>query len=673
MRPEDTAIGSFGAPRTGFPSASLRGTKGTFDADRTSKDGDSRGGRFDFRTRNADNDGASSGDRFRDGRNPAYRRRGEGDQDNEGWSTVKPRKSFGPEGAERFNGRMGGVDRYRDDRRTRDRDETDKPNVNRRTYDSTSRDKDAANDENNEGRPRNGVARGKSDTWFKNEAANEGLSARERIDRAKSWRDRDRENDALEDRSSNRTYDRRWGGRDRDQRAERDPEWMDAPADEKAGGHTEEDFKKFLESMKARDGGASSKPAAQPSEPPAEAPKKAEYTPSIEPGPDKFSWHSPLPCYRDRHFRGSGPLNGGHPQHPQHLQHSQHPQHPQHQQHPQEAGLPAPEEEKVAFQQLLMKLQKQSLQVSPAPAAPSSFSEPPHAPPATSSAGPEFPIRAAAKAASPESANVPYGSGGHEPPADDSGKGPSWPFPIIAPQPMLPHQTAAARQDQLLQNLVGHRGDSAQRGDPLAVRNNSNTEFLMNLMRSQPEAPRTEQMMLRMPQPQKSAPIPHVAERDPEFRPMIPPPGLPGGISRNMPLPPGMYPPSFPPGGPGFPGPEAMGGMPPRNMQPPPGIFGAPPPGFFPPPGVGGFQGGPPADVHGFGGPGGLAGHFDARGMPSGSASGRISPTLNRRSKRRHKPIVPAALRRGLPVFDPLHSWLLIFTLFFLLPESELS
>ncbi|PKS09781.1 hypothetical protein jhhlp_004402 [Lomentospora prolificans] len=742
--PEDTAIGSFGAPRAGFPNAGLRGTKSAFDPDKNNKDGESRGGRFDFRNRN-DND--ATGDRFRDGRNNNYRRRGEGDQDNEGWSTVKPRKSFGHEGAERFNGRMGGGDRYRDDRRARDRDDADKPNVNRRTYDSAPRDRDAGED-NNEGRPRNGATRGKSDSWFKNEPPNDGLTARERIDRAKSWRDRDRDNDALEDRPSGRTYDRRWV-RDRDQKAERDPEWMDAPADDKADGHTEEDFKKFLESMKAREGGASSKPTNQAVEPPAEPQKKAESAPAVEPGPDKFFMAFASPPSVETSTPGAAPetndaaagarskLPGKSSRFTSFFNAAQEEKKPREvapQQAPMSANggvqlepnLPAPDEEKVAFQQLLMKLQKQSLQVSPAPAGPSSFPEPSQAPPAVSSVGPEFPVRAAANATSPEPANVPYGA--NEPPTDDPRKRMPWAMQdIIAPQPMLPHQTAAARQDQLLQNLVGHRGDSGQRNDSNAARNNSNTEFLMNLMRSQPEAPRTEQMMLRMPQPQKSAPIPHVTERESEFvqnnrfphqhgpqgpqpqlqhqqmsqqqqphpqhpqqqhqqqhqqqqrqmrhqppgfideppfhhgepeprgpqpqptqilqrpppppgldqmgpggpnwmpqgvgvggpqqRPMMPPPGLPGGLSRNIPLPPAMYPPNFPPGGPGFPGPEAMGGMPPRNMQPPPGIYGAPP-GFFPPPGVGGFQGGPPGDVHGFGGPGGPAGHFDARGMP---------------------------------------------------------
>ena len=699
-------MGSFGGPRTAFGGAGLRGPKGTFDADK-SKDIDNRD-RFGFRPRNIDSD---AGDRFRDGRNANFRRRDGEQQDGEGWSTVKPRKSFGQEGAERFNGRMGG-DRIRDGRPHRD--DQEKPAIgHRRGFDNFgSRDKD---NEDGDSRPRNGV-RGKSDSWFKPEAPTDGLSTRERIDKAKSWRGRDnREGDALEDRSGGKAYDRRWG-RD-NHRGEREPEWMDEPADNKSGGHTEEDFKKFMEQMKAREGGSAGKPSGPPAQSiqsPSETGqfKAPSAPPPVETGPDKFFMafapppgfdgaaqsastepkdtlaSKPKPAGKSSRFTSFFnasqeekrvkdvppqlpaqppiPLNGG-PAEPQ--------------------GAAPPEEEKMAFQQLLMKLQKQTMQASPSPAAQQSSFQ---GPPTVSSAGPEPSAKAPSEVRSPEP-HVQHGGapGGNEFPPDDPRKKMPWAMQdIIAPQPMLPQQTAAARQDQLLQNLVGHRAESGQRMGPGSARNDSNTEFLMNLMRSQPEAPRTEQVMLRMPQPQKSAPIPHVQEREPDFvqgnrfpqpgpqgqmqqppqqmqqpqsqpqppmqqqrqmrpqgpggfmdeppfhgeermpqqpqilqRPppppgldqmgpgpgpgpnwmpsapgpgpqgrILPPPGLPGGVNRNMPVP-NIYPPNFPPQGPGFPSPEGMG-MPPRNMQPPPGIYGGPPPGFFPPPG--GFQGPPP-------------------------------------------------------------------------------
>ncbi|OBT51445.1 hypothetical protein VE04_08355 [Pseudogymnoascus sp. 24MN13] len=66
--------------------------------------------------------------------------------------------------------------------------------------------------------------------------------------------------------------------------------------------------------------------------------------------------------------------------------------------------------------------------------------------------------------------------------------------------------------------------------------------------------------------------------------PLQPPPGLAGGPSRGMPLPP-MFPPGFAMQGYGPPPPEMNGGGAQRNVPPPPppGFMG-PPPGFMPPP-----------------------------------------------------------------------------------------
>ncbi|SPN98613.1 uncharacterized protein DNG_01658 [Cephalotrichum gorgonifer] len=785
VSPEDTSIGSFGGPRTAFGGAGLRGPKGSFDAADKAKENEHRG--FGLRSRNAaDND---AGDRFRDGRGGNFKRRDGEQQDTEGWSTVKPRKSFGHDGAERFNGRMGG-DRLQPDRKPRDaRDDPEKPGMRRGFDNYTPKDKDIAEDA--EGRHRNGT-RGKPDPWSnKSEAPTpsaDGLTARERIDKAKSWRDRnnkeadtaaaadDRTGGRTDDRAGGRTYERRWG---REQRVERDPEWtLDEPLEGKSAAHTEEDFKKFMENMKAREAGpAATKSSAPPVQSPSElANLKAESAPPpVESGPDKFfmAFAAPPPGFdgvapgsstEPSDALASKPKSGGKSSRftsffsaPQEEKRAREvpvqPPMPLNGGSVEPQGPPgAPEEEKMAFQQLLMKLQKQSLHEGSGPAAaPQSFQGPPTGMPV----GPEPPSKAAANPTSPDQPQAHYGRGGSAvngpSPANDPRKKMSWAMQdIIAPQPMLPQQTAAARQDQLLQNLVGHRSESGQRMDPNGTRNDSNTEFLMNLMRSQPEAPRTEQVMLRMPQPQKSAPIPHVQEREADFvqnnrfppqpqpqqpqhiqqpqpqpqpqhhhqqpqpqpqlhqhqqqqqqqqqqqhmqqqrqpqlqhqqhpqqqqhhqlqqqhhqmqqqqqqqqhrqmrpqppgpfmddpaflhhgepeprvpqqqpqilqRPplppgldqmgpapnwmpsgpgpgpqqrILPPPGLPGGLARNMPVPPNMYPPNFPPQGPGFPSPDGMP-MPPRNMQPPPGIYGGPPPGFFPPPG--GFQG-PPPDV----------------------------------------------------------------------------
>jgi hypothetical protein len=95
-------------------------------------------------------------------------------------------------------------------------------------------------------------------------------------------------------------------------------------------------------------------------------------------------------------------------------------------------------------------------------------------------------------------------------------------------------------------------------------------------------------------------------------RHIAPPPGLPGGPSRGMPMPQNMFPPGFPMGGavgvygPG-PGPDGMVGAP-RNIPPPPPGFMMPPPGFM---------GGPPMNV--FQGPEMAFGPFDGRGAPQGN------------------------------------------------------
>ncbi|KAJ3472889.1 hypothetical protein NLG97_g10653 [Lecanicillium saksenae] len=212
---------------------------------------------------------SSDNDRARDGRGNTLRRRGDSDYDGEGWSTVKPRKSFGAEGAERFSGKMGG--NYRDEVKSGDRD----GNKDRqsKTADAFGRDKDRDAD----GRTRNGLGR-KMEPWNKSESNADGTAPERRDrDRTKSWRDRDPEASA-----DNRGGDRRWG-RDREQRAERDPEWFDEPAKEPRDVHTQQDFQKWMEQMKKAKN-AQENQAAETLEPE----KPVRSAPAIEQGPDKF-------------------------------------------------------------------------------------------------------------------------------------------------------------------------------------------------------------------------------------------------------------------------------------------------------------------------------------------------------------------------------------------------
>ncbi|RSL71809.1 hypothetical protein CEP54_001117 [Fusarium duplospermum] len=702
--PEDLV---FAPPRMAF--ASARGNKAT-ENDKTVKDSDAPARFGNFRSRNGD----LENDRFREGRNSnGFRRRDGTEGESDGWSTVKPRKSFGHEGAERFHGRMGG--NFRDGgRQPRDRDDReatrDRP---ARNFDSFSRDKDG--DDND--RSRNGPNRNKSESWYKNEPStntNETSTPdkRERIDRAKSWRDRDTSAEVADDRSNNRTHERRWG-RDRDQRVEREPEWLDEPLEEHPEAHTQQDFQKWMEEMKKAKAGipaAPPKPAAvEATEAVVEAEKPpVQSAPAVESGPDKFfmafgsnagldtpsanetkepaAASKPKPAGKSSRFtsffsqpqeepRGKTepptpmtgpPINGG-VQLPLPLPLPM----------PTASGpAPGPEDERQAFQQLLAKLQKQTM--SATPPGPSPFAAPQGTPP---NAGRPNPM------ASPGSPFQQYGG-------DRRMDGPPMGRPppqhvqeILAPRP----QQQSARPDQLLQDIVNQRQRAPSQGSgrPDAARNNNNAEFLMNLMRAPQDMQRNELLMRMGPQPQKPGQMPpQLNDREPDFPrddrgprqmrhqpppgfpmeerfhnppdadgrpnqptqilqrpppppgldqmppswmpgggqmpppqqrgPMIPPPGLAGGPggpgpNRNMPMP-HMFPPNFPPGA-MPPPPEAMGGMPPRNMPPPPpGFFAGPPHGFLPP-GLGGFNGPPGPDFPG--------GPFEGRGMPPAGNPGR--------------------------------------------------
>ncbi|KAL7933022.1 hypothetical protein V8C35DRAFT_67638 [Trichoderma chlorosporum] len=670
----------FAPPRMAFASSG-RGSK-SIENEKPTKDADSTS-RFALRNRNSEADG----DRLRAPN--AVRRRGENDLDSDGWSTVKPRKSFGAEGAERFHGRMGG--NFRDEKkppRENERDATrDRPT---RAFDAFARDnKDAELD----ARTRNGAGRSKVDSWHKAESMPTESPAAERKerDRTKSWRDRDTAETA-DDRANGRAPDRRWA-RDREQRVEREPEWFDEPAEALREAHTQQDFQKWMEQMKKGKTGGDERPApaAAAPEPVAEVERfQSPPQPSvIEAAPDKFFlafgglqkqgplepnsppsevndttarpktvgkssrftsfFHQPheeargrveqstsVPPVVSQFPPGLGPIPG--------------------------MGHPPPEEEKQAFQQLLLKLQKQSS--SATPPAHSPFAPPPH--------GNLPDLTKKTNLASPE----PFQQYGGDRINGGIGRPPPQHVQeILAPRP----QQQSARPDQLLQDLAGHhqRISSQGSGIPDQARNNNNTEFLMNLMRMGPGAPlsmpqsqpqqqkqgpmiesdfsprenRGVQQRQMRPQPPPGFPMEesfHNAERDsrlgqptqilqrphpppgldqmppgwmtsggqippPQQRgPMMPPPGLPGGMNRNVPMP-HMFPPNFPPAG-MPPPPDALAGMPPRNMPPPPpGFFSGPPHGFMPP-GLGGFNG-PPGPPEAFGGS-----PFEARGMPPGAA-----------------------------------------------------
>jgi hypothetical protein len=320
--------------------------------------------------------------------------------------------------------------------------------------------------------------------------------------------------------------------------------------------------------------------------------------------------------------------------------------------------------DKAAFAVLLQKLQRQTLAQSP----PGSGSK-------TQEQSNPHEMRQKSAVASPD----PFQQYGVDVREDPRLRVASHPVQdVLTPRPLPPSQPpSASRPEQALQDLLAQRQLAPSQGSGRMEQQNpgtanSNTEFLMRLMqsaRNAPEPPRTEQLLVRMPQPQKQVQVPNISDREPDYQrersasqrhlrgqappsflddqflppegdnrpqptqilPRPPPPGLenplhafpmgnggqmppqrtmipPPGLMnnhRNVPIP-GLFPPNFPPGA--FPPPDGMVGPPPRGMQPPPGFFNAPPPpGFMPPPGAGGFPG---PDSLGYGV------QFDGRGMP---------------------------------------------------------
>ncbi|KAI1337406.1 hypothetical protein F5Y15DRAFT_152862 [Xylariaceae sp. FL0016] len=521
-----------GPPQMMFKSAtSSRGNRG-FENDRGPKSDDTRD-RFAFRPRNGD---ADSNERFRDrdGRDN-FRRRREGDQDNDGWSTVKPRKSFGHEGAERFtSGRIG--DRFAD-RRSREQDDavTDRP---RRNFGEFSKEKEG---EDSEKARRGGPARTRTEQpWTRdsntnNNSTNETLAPRERFDRSKSWRER---NDEQYDEKPRNRWDR-----DRDHRQEREPEWLDEPLEEQPQARTQEDFKRFMESMKSKN---SSQPETAPipaiGEPitveKLEADKaKAKSTPKVEMGTDKFfaafaqkssTEAKPNEEIKETAVPASKPKSGSRFQNFFSSQEESRRQHPE----PPTPAATAPpvveinpllalagaqngpqsdNQERAAFQALLQKLQRQGLQGSTPPSA-GGFAEPP---PTGQEFGPKSAI------ASP----APYQQYGAERREDPVMRGPPQPQEIHAPRAQPNPQFSGMRtEQQMLQDLIGQRHPSHNSGrvDQPPSRN-SNSEFLMTLMQSSRAAPpeaqhSNEPLVMRMPQPSRPAQIPPTPDREPDFQ-----------------------------------------------------------------------------------------------------------------------------------------------------------
>ncbi|KAI1326289.1 hypothetical protein F5Y16DRAFT_375288 [Xylariaceae sp. FL0255] len=534
--PDDIILGP---PRTMFNSTLSRTAK-PFDDDKTTKDADNRD-RFAFRTRNGELD---SNDRFRerDGRNN-FRRRGEG-EDSDGWSTVKPRKSFGAEGAERFHGRMGErPDRFGGERRTRDSEDRDSNTTDRprRNFGEFAREKEG--DDADKMRRNNGLNRNRSDLPW-NRETNDAPQPRERFDRSKSWREKTEDNqlDAQRDRPKERQYERRWD-RDRDQRQEREPEWLDEPYEDPNTTHTPEDFKKFMEAMKNKASAIKAADTPQLSkdvlrsdgkgEAEVARPKSMKSTPVVELGPDKFfaafgqkpaaeakpegeaANEKPTPAPKASRFQNFFSSQEEARRQPEPPTPAAPPPAPAAQFNPLlaltglSAGSSVPQDssEKQAFQLLLQKLQKQNLQASTPPSG--GFPEPP----------PSHEYGAKNVVSSPGS-NQLYAQD-----RDFTPRAQLQPQEILAPRPQQNNQFMSQMrpEQQMLHDLIGQRHSSQNsRGEQPSSRNsNPNTEFLVSLMQGGrgiiPEPQRNEQPVMRMPQPSRPAQVPPAPDREPEF------------------------------------------------------------------------------------------------------------------------------------------------------------
>ncbi|CAL5870556.1 uncharacterized protein PFLUO_LOCUS4795 [Penicillium psychrofluorescens] len=261
-----------GPPKTAFASSRIGG-KGSFDlTDRTPRPAESdetRNDRFNFKDRfPKDREPQDRDFERRDGRQGALNgRRGE----REDWNAGRPpRRTFGVDEPDRKPRRNGEFDRWEGRETPRDPN----PNTERGT-----RDKEGRFVPRRDGPPGRARHEGR---WFRDETANanealEGDDEKSHL-RSREWR-RDRHG-----------ADREWN---RGARFEQDPEWMDSTDhDEPRRAHTQEDFERWKERMKA----GSSQPAPTQAE---ERSEPSEQQPDARRTDGEIFSHSGAPFMSD--------------------------------------------------------------------------------------------------------------------------------------------------------------------------------------------------------------------------------------------------------------------------------------------------------------------------------------------------------------------------------------
>ncbi|KAJ5690014.1 hypothetical protein N7462_004406 [Penicillium macrosclerotiorum] len=226
-----------GPPKTAFASSRIGGGgKGSFDlTERPVRTGDSddKGDRFNLRDRLfKDKDTQERESERRDGRAGGLNgRRGE----REDWNAGRPRRGFGPDEQDRKPRRNGEFDRWENRENPRD------PNTERGT-----RERDGRFPVRKDGQPGRAKYEG---SWFRDENSHEGadpVDDDKPATRNREWR-RDRHG-----------ADRDWT---RGAKIEQEPEWLDSnDRDEPRRAHTQEDFERWKERMKAGSGAGQSNP-----------------------------------------------------------------------------------------------------------------------------------------------------------------------------------------------------------------------------------------------------------------------------------------------------------------------------------------------------------------------------------------------------------------------------
>ncbi|CAG8007952.1 unnamed protein product [Penicillium nalgiovense] len=228
-----------GPPKTAFASSRIGG-KGSLDLTdrpvaRPNDSDETKNDRFNFRDRLfKDRDAADKELDRRDAKSgPLAARRGE----REDWNAGRPRRTFGPDEQERKPRRNGEFDRWENKEGPRDSNAERVP-----------RDKDGRFSTRKEGQPPRSKYEG---SWFRDGQAPEGPDADDDKPplRNREWRQN----------QTRHGTEREWN---RGAKFEQEPEWLDAnDRDEPRRAHTQEDFERWKERMKAGSGASAQTPA----------------------------------------------------------------------------------------------------------------------------------------------------------------------------------------------------------------------------------------------------------------------------------------------------------------------------------------------------------------------------------------------------------------------------